>query len=194
MRAPTGLATTAQTLQVNQTPLVAPTPTERMPRRPTTLHVTPQQTTRRRHVLSHRAILLQIGPPTREERLATLALTQLIGRLPSIRAHSGRRLQRDKSRARLGLRPSSSAVRLRNSTPPHSSNTAHLSRNAANLDRKASPRVAILTPNRDGLPWWAISAMGHSNLRMAHFYLPGFVRVIRLAAFPARATLVLCCC
>jgi hypothetical protein len=194
MRVPTGLATTAQTLQVNQTPLVAPTPTERMPRRPTTLHVTPQQTTRRRHVLSHRAILLQIGPTTREERLTTLALTQLIGRLPSIRAHSGRRLQRDKSRTRLGLSPSSSAVRLHNSTPPHSSNTAHLSRNAANLDRKASPRVAILTPNRDGLPLWAISAMGHSNLRMAHFYLPGFIRVIRLAAFPARATLALGCC
>jgi hypothetical protein len=110
------------------------------------------------HVLSHRAILLQIGPTTREERLTTLALTQLIGRLPNIRAHSGRRLQRDKSRAR----PSSSAVRLRNSTPPHSSNTAHLSSNTVNLDRKVSPRAAILTQNRNSLPLWAISPMGHS--------------------------------
>ena len=163
MRVPTGLATTAQTLQLNQTPLVAPTSTERMARRPTTLHITPRQTTRRMHVPSPRAILLQIGPTTRQEQITILVLTQLIGRLRSIRAHNGRRLHRDKSRAHPGLRPSSSAVRLRNNTPPHNSNnTAHLSSNAVNLDRKASPRDAILTQNRYSLPLWAISPMGHS--------------------------------
>src|ERR1700688_3889414 len=126
MRAPTEVATTARALRLNQTPLAGATPTERIPRR-RTIHAIVKPIVRRMHVPSRRAILLQTGLITRQE-LITLVRIQLTGPLRSIRTHNGQRPHRDRSKVRPGL---------------------YLSSSTARLNRKASPRDAILTQSRN---------------------------------------------
>ena len=165
-RIATGGATTALAPLLKRTPLAAPTRTEPIPRRQTTIPVTPQQTARRMHIASLRVIVFQTGLTTRQE-LITPVRIQLIGPLHSIRAPQGR------SRARPGLC-------LSNSTVLPSSSTTH-------LHRTASPRVvAILTENRNSSRLWATSAMGHSILEW-----PIFLADTRLAARTASTFLAL---
>jgi len=147
MRGPTGVATTDRATRLKRTPLAASTRTERIPRSRTIHHAPVQQTARRMHVPSLRVILLQTDLTTRQE-LITRVRTQLIGPLHSIRPHNGRRLHRDKSRARPGLRLNNSTVLL---------------------VKKASPKVAIHTQSRNNCAFVGLRD-GPFDIRMARFF------------------------